>query len=195
MILLACACLVTRSWSGEREEEESGPRLILPGSHVVQPGQLVALEWTPDDEVTELEILLSLDGGRTYPIWISPRLAPRDCRFVWRVPPYAGRSLRMRIRFNRDGREIEGAPTSTIDVAPANAPEPLGLPVRSAEPDRVPRPGGENRAPGACGTCETAQLTAPARSLRRISPRTATAHSTASTPRGSGGPAFVPLRA
>src|SRR5215813_3271044 len=62
------------------------PRLMLPGWHTVRAGQLLALRWSPADSVSELEILLSTDGGRHYSHCISPRLDPRRCRFVWRVP-------------------------------------------------------------------------------------------------------------
>lgn len=194
-LLLAAACLGTPAVVTGREAEESGPRLILPGSHAVVAGQEIALAWTRDDEVSELEILLSVDGGRTYPIWISPRLSPRDCRFVWRVPDESGRSLRMRIRFNRGGREIEGAPTASLDVVPAGAPEPLGLPPLSSEPARTPRPGGETGASTHAAATLASRASAAGRTAGRTSPRTATTRSTAPTTRGMGRPCFVPMRA
>jgi hypothetical protein len=176
--------------------ERPEPRLILPGSHEVQAGQVVALEWTAADDVSELEILLSLDGGRTYPIWVSPRLAPESRRFVWRVPPCGGKSLRMRIRFQRDGREIEGAPSASIAVAPAGAPQPLGLPPLAADPERAPRSGGESRSSRPDGgTCEaTLHLPSPQQSSRGEPCRAAKHAPPIALSGGHRGPGFVPLR-
>ena len=194
-LLLVVLCHHGPAWADEREQEE-GPRLILPGSLAVHPGQEIVLAWTSDDDVSELEILLSLDGGHTYPIWISPRLSPRDRRFVWRVPDSGGGSLRMRIRFNRGGREIEGAPTASLDVVPAGTPEPLGLPPVSADPERAPRPGADNASSRACAWPALAgRLRPPRRAFRQLPPETATALSTAEPSRGAGPPRFVPLRA
>jgi len=176
--------------------EESEPRLILAGSHTVQPGQVVALQWTAADAVSELEILLSLDGGRTYPIWVSPRLDPKVHRFVWRVPSYAGCTLSMRIRFHRGGREIEGAPTHSIVVARGEA-EPLGLPPLAAGPERAPRPNGgdESRSWRVDGSCEAASHLAPPRRIARrpIPPPTSAKPETGATALWR--PCFVPLRA
>ena len=124
-------------------ESEGEPVLILPGDHMVRPGQWVDLRWTPADRIAELEILLSLDGGRHYSVCISPQLDPRHCRFVWRVPDRPGQSLRMRIRFNRDGREIEGAPSGPLVVSAGTReqPEPLGLPpMNGSAGERGPEP-------------------------------------------------------
>jgi hypothetical protein len=196
MVVLAGLLFAGSALADERRER-SEPRLILPGSHEVQAGQLVALEWTAADDVTELEILLSLDGGRTYPIWVSPRLSPRNCRFVWRVPPCGGRSLRMRIRFQRDGREIEGAPSASIAVAPAGAPQPLGLPPLGADPERVPRSGGESRSSRLDGgTCEAIlHLTSPHHSSRGERCRAPKDAPPIGLSGGHRGPGFVPLRA
>ena len=151
-VLGLCACLwalapsrVAAHEPWERKENpESGPELILPGDHEVQPGEWIELRWTRADRIRELEILLSLDGGRHYPVCISPQLDPGRCSFRWRVPERPG-ELRMRIRFNRDGHEIEGAPTAPLRVAAGDRerPQPLGLPPAQAEGGS-----GETRSPG-----------------------------------------------
>jgi len=128
-----------------REERESGPALILPGNHVVHPGEWIELGWTRADAISEMEILLSRDGGRSYTVCISPSLDPRRCGFRWRVPETAG-DLRMRIRFNRGGLEIEGAPSAPLRVSAgeSDAPQPLGLPpLERAGAAREPRAPGE----------------------------------------------------
>jgi len=161
---LLCASLLTVAWvpamarAGEREEyeeHESEPELILPGDHVVRPGEWIELRWSRADEISEMEILLSSDGGRSYTVCISPQLDPRQCGFRWRVPETAG-DLRMRIRFNRDGREIEGPPSAPLRVATGRSGpvQPLGLPpITRAGSSREPRaPGERSERPGGRAT-------------------------------------------
>ena len=192
--LLLALCLLPLSYAAAFERErESGPELILPGSQTLQPGQVIVLEWTSVQEVEELEILLSLDGGRTYPIWISPELAPGDRRFVWHVPLGLGPSVRMRIRYNRGGREIEGAPTASLAVSEAQA-QPLGLP---SPPESSPRASGNEqgggRSPGADRSGRQDGPAAPEAERRIVSPPL---ERTPSRPHpAESRPAFVPLRA
>jgi hypothetical protein len=125
---------------------ESEPRLILPGERTVRAGQLIDLRWSRADAVSELEILLSLDGGRNYSLCISPQLDPDRCDFVWRVPDVASTQLRLRIRFNRGGREIEGSPSAPLSLAVVgrDQPEPLDLPpTGDANGEGAPRRGGD----------------------------------------------------
>jgi hypothetical protein len=117
----------------------------------VRAGQLVDLRWSPADSIAELEILLSVDGGRHYSRCISPRLDPRKCGFVWRVPDLGSATLQMRIRFNRGGREIEGAPAAPLLVFAGgrDQAEPLALPpLGGAEPSRPSNGRGEAPASG-----------------------------------------------
>ena len=194
LVLLAVALCARPGLA--QDVEGSEPRLILPGSHTVQPGQLVALRWTAADAVSELEILLSLDGGRTYPIWVSSRLDPKIHRFVWRVPSYGGRTLRMRIRFHRGGREIEGVPTHSVVVARGEA-EPLGLPPLAADPERAPRPNDrtESRWWRVDGRGEAAAHLTPPRRIARPPIPPAPAKPEAGATARLRRPCFVPLRA
>lgn len=157
---------------GEGTGGESEPRLIVPGGHAVRTGQLVDLRWSPADSVRELEILLSVDGGRHYSICVSPPLDPSRCGFVWRVPDLETGTVRMRIRFNRGGHEIEGPPAAPIQVfrGGRDEPEPLALPP--ADGSEAPRSGsGRSGAPAsesAPGSCELREGPArPDRSLSR----------------------------
>lgn len=114
LVLAAFGLAAGASAAGAREH--SDPVLMLPGSHGVRPGQWIDLRWTDADDVRELEILLSDDGGRSYRVCVSPQLSPHDRRFRWQVPPTAKGSLHLRIRFNRNGSEIEGPPSSPVHV-------------------------------------------------------------------------------
>ena len=127
----------------------SEPRLILPGDRAVRSGEVIDLRWTAADSVSELEILVSDDGGRHYSHSISPRLDPNRCDFVWRVPDWNCATLRLRIRFNRGGREIEGAPTGPLQLAADSreCSEPLGLPSGDFGAEGPARTGTRDPAP------------------------------------------------
>jgi len=118
------------------------PRLIFHGNHLVQAGEWLDLRWAETDSISELEILLSTDGGRHYSVCISPELDPSRCEFLWRVPPLRSGSLCLRIRYNRRGREIEGAPASPLTVVAGTReePEPLALPIGDTAGEKAPGP-------------------------------------------------------
>ncbi len=135
------ACGATVRTASVRPAEE--PRLVLPGNHLVRAGEWIDLRWSKADSISELEILLSTDGGRHYSECVSPQLDPGRCEFLWRVPPLGSGSLWLRLRFNRHGQEIEGAPASPLTVLAGtrNEPQPLGLPpFADAEGERAPGP-------------------------------------------------------
>jgi hypothetical protein len=186
MIAAALLLALTSSRSFAREPEgKSEPELVMPGNRAVHAGELIELRWTAADAVSELEILLSLDGGRHYTLCISPQLDPRRCAFLWRVPELGRGTLTMRIRFNRGGREIEGAPSAPLVVTPGGdaRAEPLGLPVTPGERDSRPaRDRGDaptNRA--ACGASDAEEEDLPTH--HRIPLRVSTAESASVTHR------------
>jgi hypothetical protein len=80
-------------------------QLISPrAGQVLYPGQKVKVEWTsvlPNIEVQwcEMEIFLSLDGGRTYLTCITPLLDPRARFFYWTVPNTPTNAAVLDIRF------------------------------------------------------------------------------------------------
>ena len=80
-------------------------QLISPrAGQVLYPGQKVKVEWTsvlPNIDLTacEMEIFLSLDGGRTFPMVITPLLDPRTRFFYWSVPNTPTTAAVLDIRF------------------------------------------------------------------------------------------------
>jgi hypothetical protein len=140
ILAVATAALAFGPGAGLASEvagHESEPRLIVPKGSLVRAGQWIDLHWTAAESIVELEVLLSTDGGRTYSVCISPQMDPAERHFVWQVPADAGAEPRLRIRYNRGGREIEGPPTRVLKMmAGGEQPEPLGLPIEPA----VPRP-------------------------------------------------------
>jgi hypothetical protein len=95
----------------------------------VRAGQTIELRWPglPRD-FDELEILLSIDDGRTFPIRVSPELEAREGRYVWHVPNLASGTARLRVRANLDGAEREFEPSQAFTiVANIDAPAELDL--------------------------------------------------------------------
>jgi hypothetical protein len=90
--------------SAARKKEYSA-RLISPkAGEVLMPGQVVRVEWTanfPDVDLTmcETEILLSLDGGRTFTSMITEMRDPTVQYFNWTVPKTPTREAVLDIHF------------------------------------------------------------------------------------------------
>jgi len=81
------------------------PTLLAPtAGQVLYAGQIVRVEWKPSIHHTwpsycELELWLSLDGGRTYTLPITPSLDPNTTFFYWTVPNTPTNSAVLQIRF------------------------------------------------------------------------------------------------
>lgn len=89
--------------------------LVSPsGEQALVAGSSALLEWRPGTGVDlpaaasdwlEWEAFLSLDGGRTYTIRITPHLDIGLRRTVWRVPPIPSRDARILLRLGDEHRE------------------------------------------------------------------------------------------
>lgn len=71
---------------------------------VLYPGQHIRVEWRstlPNINLgaCEMEVWLSVDGGRTFPMWISPWLNGKAQSFDWIVPNTFTNAAVMDIRF------------------------------------------------------------------------------------------------
>lgn len=110
MVMLALAALVPA-----RAGAASGPaaRLVAPGDGaVLAAGSLAAIEWEPGDGFGELraeewEAFLSLDGGASYPIRLTPHLDASVRRTLVLVPRFPTPSARLLLRFGDERREVE----------------------------------------------------------------------------------------
>ncbi len=87
-------------------------RLVAPGEGaVLEPGSSATLEWAPlaglrQKEWEEWEAFLSLDGGATYPVRITPHL-DRDLRRVtWKVPDLPTGNARLLLRVGDERQEL-----------------------------------------------------------------------------------------
>lgn len=84
-------------------------QLISPApGQVLYPGQKVRVEWRsvlPPVNLLgcEMEVWLSLDGGRTFPMCITPIMDPKAQYFYWIVPNMPTEKAILDIRFGCDG--------------------------------------------------------------------------------------------
>jgi hypothetical protein len=126
---------VATPWSGDRAFEPPAPDLgadahariePIPGGRLVA-GELVEISWRDlPQEVEELEILLSVDGGLHYALRVSPELDGRETRYRWRVPQLTTADARLRIRMRIAGVETDGPIGPRFEIA-ALAGRPVEL--------------------------------------------------------------------
>jgi hypothetical protein len=101
-------------------------RLISPTvGQVLHPGQQIRVEWKsvlPNLNLggCEMEVWLSVDGGRTFPMWISPWLNAKAKSFDWIVPNMPTNAAVLDIRFGCEAFYPETyapQPASTFVIA------------------------------------------------------------------------------
>jgi len=106
-------------------------KLISPRpGQVLYPGQIVRIAWKsvlPDIDLgaCEMEVWLSLDGGNTFTMWISPWMDPKAQYFYWTVPNTPTNAAVMDIRFGCEPGYPESyapQPASTFVIARAAPP-------------------------------------------------------------------------
>ena len=130
-MMLLCTVQLTISTaaaaSGGYSAQLISPRL----GQVLYPGQQVKIQWEASLPKThaagcEMEIFLSLDGGRTFPICIAPVIAPKIKSYDWIVPNTPTNAAVLDIRFGCEWYYPESyspQPASTFviaNVAPAS---------------------------------------------------------------------------
>jgi hypothetical protein len=78
-------------------------------------GDAVELRWSGPcgSAATESELVLSLDGGRTFPIRITPEMSPCAGAFRWRVPDVESAHARLALR-SGSGEESENERLSIV---------------------------------------------------------------------------------
>ncbi len=124
MIAVAFAPAETSAQSNKKQIYSA--KLVSPRfGQVVYPGQQVRIEWTaafpdsPNLHLCEMEIWLSLDGGRTFSTCISP-VGVNVRYFDWTVPNIPTNAAVLDIRFGCEVYYPETAspqPASTFVIA------------------------------------------------------------------------------
>ena len=88
--------------------QDNGPAMQSPAAgESLAPGSVVEVRWaslcTAGMKADEAELVLSLDGGATFPIRVSHELSPCETHFLWRVPVLATGRARMGVRIGHEG--------------------------------------------------------------------------------------------
>ena len=104
---------------------DPGVRLLsLPRD--VGAGDVIEIHWDAlAANANEMELVLSLDGGRHFDLHVSPQLEPRLGRFVWRVPNLSTDQARLALRIGIRDREQIWVASSTFRIV-GNASMPRG---------------------------------------------------------------------
>jgi len=99
---LAVLAAVASSASGQ------GFRFTEPGPGVaLRVGQQVAVRWSGlTKRAEEMELLLSLDDGRTFRVRLTQQMDVSSDAFLWEVPALPGHSARLAMRANVAGHEL-----------------------------------------------------------------------------------------
>ncbi len=84
----------------------------------VEVGSVVEVSWNAlPIEAKEMELYLSLDGGRSYPLRLTPQLPPGLGRLLWRVPNLPTPAARLRVRVGIPGRgEVDAEPSPVFRI-------------------------------------------------------------------------------
>jgi hypothetical protein len=78
----------------------------------------VEIRWSPlPEDVEEMEVLLSVDGRDAVSIRLTPQIDPRAGSTLWDVPRIAVTAARLRIRYGRNGREVDGEPGEPFSIS------------------------------------------------------------------------------
>ena len=157
ILLLACA---VPSWAAVPV------RVLAPASGAdLAAGSLAVLEWETEGDAfgpfQEWEAFLSLDGGRTWPLRLTPHLDIGLRRFSFYVPDFPSRDARLLLRFGneREETETEIPGSFTISAGP-------GLPPVDPLPPSVRLSRGESARPGDGGVVLWTEGTREGASLR-----------------------------
>jgi hypothetical protein len=128
-------------------------RLVTPqAGAVLVAGSTAELEWASLagfdhlSKVEEWEAFLSVDGGATYPLRITPHLDQDLRRIGFQVPPVPTADARILLRFGDEHREtaVELPERFSIAASPAQVPAlapAFGLASRAVSPGEPALPG------------------------------------------------------
>jgi hypothetical protein len=130
VLVPACLALGLTS-AGFARETSASIRLVAPqAGATLAAGSMAELEWTPAEpfadlsQIEEWEAFLSVDGGATYPVRITPHLDQDLRRIRFQVPSVPTADARILLRFGDERREtavelperfaIEASPVQTF---------------------------------------------------------------------------------
>ena len=102
--------------------------LTLTAANPFLAGETVAVSWVAPDEGSfdEMELILSLDGGRTWPIRITKDLSPQATGTTFRVPSFPAEEASVALRAGREGEK------ESEEILAESAPFQIRAPVLGA---------------------------------------------------------------
>ncbi|HSB35902.1 MAG TPA: hypothetical protein VLH41_03445 [Thermoanaerobaculia bacterium] len=105
---LALAACLLASASASRAES---PAFLSPAAGApLLSGTTVTVQWSPGaapDDIREMELVLSLDGGRSFDLRVTGEIEPGVTRVAWRVPEISARNARLALRAGAGSRDSE----------------------------------------------------------------------------------------
>ena len=107
------------------------------GGEIWEEGSNQEIAWTATDnlEVASVDILLSLDGGQTYPDTLAEGEI-NDGAFAWTVDGEATETARIKVvAFDRKGNTSNDASNADFEISTATAGIPSHLVIESASPN------------------------------------------------------------
>ncbi len=99
--------------------EVVGGRIVEPAAGtIVRAGDTVQVRWTPlPAEVEEFELLLSIDGGKSFPLRLTVSMDPDLRSYTWRVPNLPAGAACLKLRVGVAGHEVELGPGPRFELA------------------------------------------------------------------------------
>ncbi len=157
--LLTLACftwgLLAFAVTGFARETGAPVHLVAPAAGAtLAAGSTATLEWTAGErfarlpEIQEWEAFLSLDGGATYPVRITPHLDQDLRRIRFQVPPVPASDARILLRFGDERRETVVELPERFAIASSRALPALERLLTLAQGSVAP---GEPALPGHAG--------------------------------------------
>jgi hypothetical protein len=163
---LVWAALAVPSAASALEGGAPAIQLVAPqAGATLTAGSTAELEWAPFAklaDIEEWEAFLSVDGGKTYPVRITPHLDQDLRRVTWQVPSTPTPDARLLLRFGDELREVsvELPHRFSIVSSPAGA---TGFTLASVAPER-----GEPALPGQDGVVAWVEGSRRGGSLRQV---------------------------
>ncbi len=100
----------------------------------LQAGSVVEVSWTGvPEKAEEMELLLSLDGGRRIALRLTGSLSASDHSYQWRVPNLRASRAALVLRMGIGGRETESGPSASFEILPDRSSRPEAVAWREGE--------------------------------------------------------------
>ena len=124
LLLLALVALPALAADGDLA------RLLSPAAgEELTAGSFATIEWEGlalPEHVEEWEAFLSVDGGRTWPLRVTPHLDAGIRHVAFRVPEFPTREARILLRFGDEKREVGMEAPQSFAIIPATYVSPRG---------------------------------------------------------------------